>query len=435
MQLSSPKQSNHTDPLLLEQDRRNVSTVFNSLPTQRHELALMTLNFQYFASYPKDGKAAHERLKEVTEGCDIICVQEGLSNKNVLTPVGFELCICAGEEQVAQSVHDMVYGDAATLRTCDPTFHNQLLCNQIYRRQGSSWNVLDKGVIQISSDLQLVGGGGRAQGKLAIRSMAWVKIQRKGGNGPAAYVMCTHFSGGRFEDQYFVQQLADERFVQPTKILDFFENRPNPRDDDVGLLIGDFNATTEYTVDGPMHGYFKAGIVGSAGVQADASAADYKEDQLCELFKTYMISPFTAIAKKGWSFAYTQEQVGVTSGFGHLIDHMAMSHPIKVVSAKVIHLTNQKFGSKAPDTDLPLTDHNSVKAIFDVSSARTNDTDTFEQLFGTPQSEAYVFDQERMVFDQKRRFLDRKAASLGMLLLGAAMLGYFSFNQGSIPRM
>ena len=54
----------------------------------------------------------------------------------------------------------------------------ELLCNQIYIRPDSDWKVIDSGVMQISSELQLVGGGGRAQGPLAVRSMAWTYSDR-----------------------------------------------------------------------------------------------------------------------------------------------------------------------------------------------------------------------------------------------------------------
>mmetsp|Transcript_8887 Transcript_8887/g.18405 ORF Transcript_8887/g.18405 Transcript_8887/m.18405 type:complete len:354 (-) Transcript_8887:194-1255(-) len=335
-----------------------------------NDLAIMTLNLQYFASYPKDEDAAKERLRNVTGGSrppDVICVQEGLASRDALGPVGFELRVCAGQLGLAQSVHDMVYGDPPTLKTCEEAVHSQLLCNQIYVRRDSVWAVADKGALQISSDLCLAGGGGRAEGKLAIRSMVWVKLRRTDGAGSAVYVMCTHLTGGRFEDQFFVQELSKERYNQPDRIINFFNNRLDPLPDDVGILLGDFNATSEYIQNGPMSCYFKAAIAGSEGVQADAAATGV-ESTLEDEFKTYMISPFEAIRDKhGWVFAYTQDQVGVTSGFGHLIDHMAASRPLKVVSAELIYLTNQKFGGKPKDTDLPLTDHNSVKVVFSLS--------------------------------------------------------------------
>lgn len=338
---------------------------------QAHRLSVKTLNLQYFASYPKDEDAARLRLLEITGGDappDVICVQEALASKNVLRDVGFDLQVCAGARGLAQSVNDMVYGDAPTLRACDESSHAELLCNQIYTRRSSGWLVVDSGAMQISSDLQLVGGGGRAQGKLAVRSMVWVKLCRIATPVPAVYVMNTHISGGRFEDQYFVQQLANERFHQPDRVMKFFnEQRPNPEADDIGIIVGDFNATPDYMHGGPMSGYFKASITGSPGVQADADAGDVKGSALEECFKAYMISPFAAFKKHGWSFAYGSE-VGVTSGFGHLVDHMAMSRPLQVFSAKVSYLTNQKVGNKPLDTDLPLSDHNSVKTVFLIPS-------------------------------------------------------------------
>lgn len=332
-----------------------------------NELCLMTLNLQYFSSYPADEVAAEERLREATGGVnppDVICVQEGLACKDVLRPIGFKKIECSGQDGVAQTVYDMVYGDEATLKACPETSHQELLVNQIYMREDSQWEVIDSGTERISSDLTLLGGGGRAQGVLAIRSMVWIKLRFPGSSGSCVYVMCTHISGGRFEDQYFVQQLAQERYSQPDRIIGDFFKRRTEGSDDLGILIGDFNATKEWNPSGPMHGYFKMAIMNSAGVEEDREAAGINVDDLEDWFKTYMISPFTAITEKhGWQFAYTQEEVGVTSGFGHLIDHMATSRSVPVKSTEMVYLTNQKFSS-VKDTEIPLTDHNSVKATF-----------------------------------------------------------------------
>jgi endonuclease/exonuclease/phosphatase family metal-dependent hydrolase len=335
-------------------------------------LVAMTLNLQYYSSYPKDEAAAERRLEEVlTAGSppEVICVQEGLARKNVLSPVGFELKVCASNEGVAQSVHDMVYGDQNALSACDEALHSQLLCNQIYIRKGSPWQLEDSGVEKISSDLQLhCDSGKRANGKLAIRSMLWVKLRRC--SFPAVYVMCTHITGGRFEDQYFVQQLVEERYNQLQRIFSFFDySRPRPQAEDIGILLGDFNATPDYVPGGAMSGYFKSSIGNSEGVQSDAKEAGISN--LEEHFKDYMVSPFTAISKHGWICAYGEE-LGVTSGFGHLIDHMVTNRRLPS-EAQVIYLTNQKFGNKPPDTTLPLTDHNSVKTSFRIPYSQEAD--------------------------------------------------------------
>lgn len=347
----------------------------SSTSSSSSQLVLLTLNFQYFASYPADRVAAEKRLREVLSKDpppDAICVQEGIASRDVLKAVGYTKTVCAGskseaDEACAQSVRDMVYHDQTTLRGCPAEVHDELLCNEIYMRHDSTWTVVKSGVEKISSDLNLAGGGSRAQGRLAVRSMVWVKLYKT--DCPVVYVMCTHITGGRFEDQYFVQQLADERLKQPERILDFFDQRENPLADDLGILLGDYNATDKYDPNGPMQGYYKASIKSSEGVQADASAADLTEEALEDSFKEYMISPFHAIKKRNWYFAYSQDTVNfVTSGFGHLIDHMATNRPVDA-KVEVVYMTNQKF-KKEKDTDLPLTDHNSVKAIFQVTKRR-----------------------------------------------------------------
>jgi len=333
-------------------------------------LVVVTLNLQYYSSYPSNRADASRKLREVAglggpRPADIICVQEGLACENVLEEIGYELIVCAGSHGTAQAVREMVYDDAPALRCCNEDSHGKLLCNQIYIRSNSQWLVADRGIERISSHLRLAGGGGRAEGNLAVRSMAWVKVQRIDSKLPAAVIMCTHVSGGRFEDQYFVQQLAQERRLQAQRCLDFFEHhRPAARQDDIGILVGDFNATTEYSLDGPMHGYFKACIANSSGVKVDAAAAGLDdENDLMARFKEYMMSPFEALREAGWTFAYGKE-VGFSSSFGHLIDHMATNKPVPVDAVDLVFLTNQKGGGRSDDTDLVITDHNAIRTTF-----------------------------------------------------------------------
>jgi len=330
-------------------------------------LVVMTLNLQYFASYPADQEQALGKLKQALGGPnppDVICVQEGLASRDVLKDVGFELIICTGALKLAQSVREMVYSDAAALKACPEQYHDELLCNQLYLREGSEWEVEDQGAERIASNMVLDGGGSRVKGPLAIRSMCWLKLRWPGASTPAAFVMCTHITGGRFEDQYYIQQLAEERARQPEKCIDIFKKRKGARDDDVGILVGDFNATENYKVGGPMSGYFKFGIASSEGVKSDAEKAGLTSPEAIEdAFKVYMVSPFKAIEAQDWTFAYGEE-VGISSGFGHLIDHMALSRKVPVKKAEIIFLTNQKTKDAAEDTDLVITDHNAVKVSF-----------------------------------------------------------------------
>jgi len=335
---------------------------------QPDRLVVMTLNLQYFSSYPADGKAAQEALRRATcigddeKAADVIAVQEGVADIDVLDAVGYALVACSGNVGKAQSVREMVYSDSVTLKACPEQLRDRLLCNQLYLRKGSGWSLEDSGVERISSDLELRGGGDRCEGRLAVRSMVWARLRRVGREG-SVLAMCTHISGGRFEDQYFVQQLAEERRLQTERCVGFFEKqRRGPQD--LAVIAGDFNALEEYARDGPMHAYYCFGVAPSAGVKADAEAAGLgTREALEERFKDYMVSPFGALRGAHWAFAYGKE-VGVSSSFGHLVDHMATSRPVQVEQCEVKFLTNQKVGNQPPDTELPLTDHNAVKVAF-----------------------------------------------------------------------
>lgn len=89
-----------------------------------------------------------------------------------------------------------------------------------------------------------------------------------------------------------------------------------------------------------------------------------------------------------------------------------MSRPLKVIQAKVIYLTNQKFGNKPKDTNLPLTDHNAVKTIF--------------RIAGTSEESSLG----------KRAFSWVADALLSIMLLGATAFAYFSLSArsaGNVP--
>merc|ERR1739848_549123 len=62
---------------------------------------------------------------------------------------------------------------------------------------------------------------------------------------------------------------------------------------------------------------------------------------------------------------YTEEEVGATSRFGHLVDHMAMNRYTDVRAVRRFYLTNPMFGG-SQNTATPITDHNAVKTTFRV---------------------------------------------------------------------
>ena len=328
-------------------------------------LRVMTVNMQFYASFPTDPQKGKQILQErfgQTHRPDVICMQEGLTGMEVLKDLGYKLVICAGTQGVAQSVDEMMYHDQEALHLCRKDQSHKLLCNQMYISKDSQWKVKDCGVEKISSALELDGGGGRKTGKLAVRSMCWLMLGKTDSSKPAVCVMCTHLSGGRFEDQYFVQQLAKERYSQIERCIDFFhKTQIRKHDDCVGILVGDFNATEAYAVDGPMNAYFKYAITTSQGVWLDAKKNAVETEEALEVkFKRYMVSPFAALQDYGWPLVYDEETIGATSVFGHLIDYMAVSRPVVIDRAQRVILTNQKVEGKPTDTEKPITDHNGV---------------------------------------------------------------------------
>lgn len=383
--------------------------------TEEVPLVLLTINLQYYATWPKDTCAACRRVSQLLSAeprPDVICVQEGLEGRDVFGQHGYRKLLSSAAH--AQSLRDMVYGHEATLAAVAHESWDQLLVNELYVRDpdSSGWEVVGQGMVRTASEVSLVGGDG-VSGPLASRSAVWVQLRPKGFSsqvGPSVTILNTHLSGGRFEDQFFVQQLSEERALQVTRSLDFFEQRRGPLD--LGILVGDFNATTEDRADGPVEGYFRSSVRSSPRVQEDALAAQFTPDELEAQFKTYMAAPFTALRQRGWPLAYTQDDVGATSAFGHCVDHMATSRPVRT-QAEVFKTTLQRFGGGAPDTDLPLTDHNAVKVCFHVPAykARPAPQDSQRVLRqGAPSDEVVI--QEPQDDHSKPGAMTKAATSL-----------------------
>jgi len=349
--------------------------VVAELSQAQHKLILLTLNMQYFASWPKDRhEDAIKRLGSVLQqdpSPHVICVQEGLFGTDVFSKLGYDLVVSSGHgDGTSQSVHDMVYGNTEAIKSLDESTRRAKLTNEIYVRHGCvRWELVDAGVELISSNTVLKGGGGRMEGKLAPRSVAWVQLKKTGEpKAPGVFVLCTHLTGGRFEDQYYLQSLQSERAKQIPRAMEPFYQRCEQRKD-LGVLVGDFNAMPTYDREGGIHKYYEGAIMSSEGVQHDAREAGLDDEQMIERFEHYVTSPFTAIAEKGWKLAYNPQQVGPTSSYGETVDHVATSR-VCTTHVKKFFMTNQRFGTGEPDTDLVLSDHNAVKVTIQLSDQR-----------------------------------------------------------------
>jgi len=292
----------------------------------------MTMNLQHFASWPRDPDAGYHELCRITEvhpPPDIICVQEGLAGRGVLSELGYQLL--ASSQSNAQPLRDALYKDASSLQAVREGHHSCLLVNELYMRVQTSaspleWEVVDEGAARISSDEQTSASGDGSL-PLAVRSVVWTKLRhRTRPEGPFVFLLNTQLTGGPLEQSIFSQEaLSWERRKQVARVLDFVESLM--AEDDLGLFVGDLGVAPE------------------------------KSDEAHES------SPFGLLSERGWRLAYGQAQVGPTSSSGQLLDHMATSRAVPAL-VKVFATTNQRGGNQPPVTQVPLSDHNVVKATF-----------------------------------------------------------------------
>ena len=172
-------------------------------------------------------------------------------------------------------------------------------------------------------------------------------------------VLCTHLSGGRFEDAYMSNDLKSERANQMDKCLklkdDLFDN----------VLMGDFNASATRTkaLDGYLDVLRKS--------QPSLSSSDYY---------SYMMAPFTTCAASPhWNLLY-KDLDGPTTAFGHVVDyfltssHMHVQTPfqkppkverIRMVKDYMPFVKPTAAQDFYPDVlNESITDHNAVKVSF-----------------------------------------------------------------------
>mmetsp|Transcript_132101 Transcript_132101/g.240362 ORF Transcript_132101/g.240362 Transcript_132101/m.240362 type:complete len:947 (+) Transcript_132101:197-3037(+) len=366
---------------------------------ETRDLVVMTMNLQYFASWPRDADAAWRELHTVTSvpPPDVICIQEGLhGGPDVLFEVGYRRVLSSAT--CSQPLREMLYNDIGILKGVDEKAFDKLLVNELYIRDqaepkgtagGSEWEAIDCGVERTSASIPLDHRPGyegseahSTQWDLAQRSVVWVKLRhRTRRNGPFVYVLNTQLTSGVLEDQFFLKPaLSSERRRQVQQCLEVFKSRS--ADGDLGILVGDFGAAPEDAPDGPRKEYFSSTVSTSAIMREEALQMGLPLDEVEQRFKAYHCSPFEALVENDWRLAYSQAQVGPTSNLGDLVDHMATSRAVPV-SVKVFPTTNQKKGDHPAITQVPLSDHNFVKATF---SVRYPMQDAEEKAAGSPTS-------------------------------------------------
>lgn len=297
------------------------------------QLVVMTFNLQYLATFPQDPNVARRRLLEITSGNrpDIIAVQEGLEGIDLLAQVGYTKLISSAVKAV--SLREALYGDETALSAVPEIAQDSLMVNELYLRNESGWEVQQTGVEQISSSLMV--SVCAAELPLTPRAVVWAKLSR-GAEGPCIFVMNSQLSGARIEDELLLSALGDERSRQVARVVDIFGQ--HAAEEDLAIFVGDFGAVSgPLTVDAP-----------------DAAEA-----------------PLESLKDLGWSLAYDQSVVNASCLFGYLADFMATSR--KVVPLCVEALGTANVIGEA-EVDVPLSDHQAVKAVFSMRSLQSSRT-------------------------------------------------------------
>lgn len=377
---------------------------FRALEVATRDLVVMTLNLHHLLSFPSDERLGRTRLREITSALpppDVVCVQEGLEGSDLLSQIGYTKLISSAVK--AQPVREMLYGHPGAVAAVPASPREKLSVNELYiRAQGTEWEVVETGVEQVSSDLMLSGGDAGVSGPLAVRSVVWARLRPKSSpEGPFIMVLNTQISGGGFEDQFFVRQLAQERHLQIQRILELFDGRAS--ESDLGILVADLQAPPMDTPGEPLHSYFESAITNSGRAREDANTANLRsKEDLEQRFTEYMLAPFAVLKERHWTLAYSQAKVGATSDLGFLADHMATSREVSVSAERVI-TANQRDEAVPRATDVPLSNHNAVKSVFRVRQK----VESFEQRPGLVELPILGFGTCFMPEDMKDRVSDK----------------------------
>eukprot|EP00927_Polykrikos_kofoidii_P072428 TRINITY_DN68547_c0_g1_i1.p1 TRINITY_DN68547_c0_g1~~TRINITY_DN68547_c0_g1_i1.p1 ORF type:complete len:876 (+),score=189.72 TRINITY_DN68547_c0_g1_i1:315-2942(+) len=343
----SPPQNGPVDQLLLDAQVDEALEGMMHLG-EVHDLHIMTVSLRHYADFPRDenvGRQVLAQLATTSPKPDVICVQEGLDGVDPLGAAGYRRLVSSTSR--ARPLKDVVYGNVEALSMIPENRHDNLSVNEIYVRDGSPWEVAYSGVAPISTDLFLEHTGGDSQDgeagceywPLAIRTVVWGKFVRRAQSGPhmRAFVFCSRLSGGGFEDQFFLKQIADERQQQVERILKVAAGQAGPGD--LCVLVGDFGgALPEDATRELLGSSLDAVLAGpSAQAQVDQTHNAMGFEEMQRRFRTYAVAPLVALRTRGWhTLPCDRAPLGA---FGH--DHPGVRPAAYVATSQAITIKPQ----------------------------------------------------------------------------------------------
>ena len=347
-------------------------------------LTILSLNMEFYHQYsklkePSEKHAYEQYLKAKIASVDIMCLQEDLmsGSDEFLRPTrpfhDFRRIVASFEEQDdydTRNKHLFLHYDEGFTST---------LGNSIYVRKGkllressnsestdeeettnnAAWTVTAKSVVQISSEsLRLPNNT-----PLEYRCVVSITLVCSNMDKPVQ-VLCTHLSGGRFEDRHMDETpfMNRERGRQMQRCLDQKDETA------YNVLVGDFNASPTRTL--AMDGYFRL-------LQSE------KKNLSMFHFYSYMMAPFTTLAAAAaaaaaasttiannhnsnstcvWQLLYDTLD-GPTSRFGHVVDYFVTYPRLPVHAIKRVRMIQQYMEWVTPTADDDFKDESSATAL------------------------------------------------------------------------
>merc|ERR1740136_201087 len=329
---------------------------------------------EYYHKYcaAKDKESHKQYLKKQLDGVDVLCVQEDLLfwSDKFLQENGpynnFSRVISSTDQKGVKpsKLKEMVYEHPLTMKKMtkngmEEKEFSSILGNSIYLNKSSEWFKTNSKVVQISTVMDLPNDK-----PLGYRSVVCATLRHEKTDKPVQ-ILCTHLSGGRFEDQYMTDAMKLERAEQMTMCFTAIDDSAD------NVLVGDFNASVTRTK--ALDGYL------------DMLRKDFPDLSTANYY-SYMMAPFTSMSEdktKKWSLLYKALD-GPTSCFNHTVDFFMTSpqmylqrdfnKPPKIDRIRMIKdympwikpTADQDFN----DEDNPdvlkesITDHNGVKVTF-----------------------------------------------------------------------
>eukprot|EP00930_Biecheleria_cincta_P029068 TRINITY_DN2022_c0_g1_i2.p1 TRINITY_DN2022_c0_g1~~TRINITY_DN2022_c0_g1_i2.p1 ORF type:complete len:480 (+),score=78.48 TRINITY_DN2022_c0_g1_i2:88-1527(+) len=399
-------------------------TPLPSNPLPRPQMTVLSLNLEFntrlFNNEDRSNIHLFKRCIQHADA-DVVALQEVVDYRDkardpllaALQESGYEEVVSTtsgtshdGRTERAISFEGMIYGKAEPQPLIDtirdvrrPTFVKDILqddgnplVNKLYVKRGLS--IKSSGSILVSPAGMLSywpeTDAKREPVHLAPRFLAYVEVEVAG---KSAFILNTHFVGGRFEDTDFT--VATEFRRKQSEAINKWAQGKSV------VLVGDFNASQDFSLSSaphllkyanslPLFLKEKADLTRFANEHrlTSDSATDLATEWAISKYDKYMTQPMDSLREHGWStttdlkwslkgrlpLEVTRSRPVFTFKFNTVVDHAFWRGSLMVRSIEVLwalaFAVNPAGAAKFQETDMDVsngfTDHNALLVTIDL---------------------------------------------------------------------